>query len=185
MSKRFFKGIVSAVLALSMILPMGGFTANAETNNSVDEILQETIQARAEQLYEESLKNQASKMEAGKLDQAAEQGNVRVIVEFKTTPNRVSMHKTGTSTLSKIKSEQSAFMKKALLMKEPPVVANRRLRVYYATQIGIKPPTFVLFVNDDSLLHFSYMRYLENQLRASFDFEGTGIKMEYRERKDR
>ena len=76
-------------------------------------------------------------------------------------------------------------LSKALLMKEPPVVANRRLRVYYATQIGIKPPTFVLFVNDDSLLHFSYMRYLENQLRASFDFEGTGIKMEYRERKDR
>ena len=112
MSKRFFKGIVSAVLALSMILPMGGFTANAETNNSVDEILQETIQARAEQLYEESLKNQARKMEAGKLDQAAEPENVRVIVEFKTTPNRVSMHKTGTSTLSKIKSEQSAFMKK-------------------------------------------------------------------------
>lgn len=73
---------------------------------------------------------------------------------------------------------------KALLMKEPPVVANRRLKVYYCTQIGTKPPTFVFFVNDASLIHFSYMRYLENQLRQSFDFEGTGIKMEFRERKD-
>lgn len=75
-------------------------------------------------------------------------------------------------------------LSKALLMKEPPVRANRRLRVYYATQTGVKPPTFVLFVNDQSLLHFSYMRYLENQLRASFDFEGTGIKLEFRERKE-
>ncbi len=75
-------------------------------------------------------------------------------------------------------------LSKALLMKEPPVVANRRLKVYYATQTGIKPPTFILFVNDASLIHFSYGRYLENQLRASFDFEGTGIKMEYRERKE-
>lgn len=73
---------------------------------------------------------------------------------------------------------------KALLMKEPPVVANRRLKVYYVTQTGVKPPTFVFFVNDSALLHFSYMRYLENQLRASFDFEGTGIKMEFREKKE-
>lgn len=73
---------------------------------------------------------------------------------------------------------------RALLMKEPPVVANRRLKVFYATQTGIKPPTFIFFVNSPDLLHFSYMRYLENQLRQSFDFEGTGIKMEFRERKD-
>ncbi|MPN14260.1 GTPase Der [bioreactor metagenome] len=73
---------------------------------------------------------------------------------------------------------------KALLMKEPPVVSNRRLKVYYVTQTGVRPPTFIFFVNDPALLHFSYMRYLENQLRASFDFEGTGIKMEFRERKE-
>ncbi len=73
---------------------------------------------------------------------------------------------------------------RALLMKEPPVVANRRLKVFYATQTGVKPPTFIFFVNSPDLLHFSYMRYLENQLRQSFDFEGTGIKMEFRERKD-
>lgn len=73
---------------------------------------------------------------------------------------------------------------KALLMKEPPVVANKRLKVYYVTQTGVKPPTFVFFVNNPSLLHFSYQRYLENQLRSSFDFTGTGIKMEFRERKE-
>lgn len=73
---------------------------------------------------------------------------------------------------------------KALLMKEPPVVANKRLKVFYVTQTGVRPPTFIFFVNDPALLHFSYMRYLENQLRASFDYEGTGIKMEFRERKE-
>lgn len=73
---------------------------------------------------------------------------------------------------------------KALMMNEPPIVANRRLKIYYCTQTGVKPPTFVFFVNDTSLLHFSYQRYLENQLRASFNFDGTGIKMEFRERKE-
>ncbi|MFB0919161.1 MAG: ribosome biogenesis GTPase Der [Clostridiaceae bacterium] len=73
---------------------------------------------------------------------------------------------------------------KALMMTEPPVVANKRLKIYYCTQTGTKPPTFIFFVNDPSLVHFSYQRYLENQLRASFNFEGTGIKMEFRERKE-
>ena len=75
-------------------------------------------------------------------------------------------------------------LSKALLMKEPPMVSNRRLRVYYATQTGVRPPTFIFFVNDSALMHFSYLRYLENQLRKSFDFEGTGIKIELRERKE-
>ncbi len=72
---------------------------------------------------------------------------------------------------------------KAVLMKEPPVVGLNRLKIYYVTQTGTKPPTFVFFVNDPQTLHFSYERYLENQLRSSFDFKGTGIKMEFRERK--
>lgn len=74
---------------------------------------------------------------------------------------------------------------KAILMKEPPVVALKRLKVYYATQVATKPPKFVFFVNDVSARHFSYERYLENQLRESFDFKGTGIEIEYRERKDK
>ncbi|WP_461612202.1 ribosome biogenesis GTPase Der [Clostridium sp. Marseille-QA1073] len=73
---------------------------------------------------------------------------------------------------------------KAVLMKEPPVVALKRLKIFYVTQVGTKPPTFIFFVNDPSLLHFSYERYLENQLRESFDFKGTGIKLIFRERKE-
>ena len=73
---------------------------------------------------------------------------------------------------------------KAILMKEPPVVALKRLKVYYATQVATKPPKFVFFVNDKNSRHFSYERYLENQLRDSFDFSGTGIQIEYRERKE-
>lgn len=66
---------------------------------------------------------------------------------------------------------------RAVLMKEPPIVALRRLKIFYVTQVGTKPPTFIFFVNDPNLLHFSYERYLENQLRESFDFKGTGIKL--------
>jgi len=73
---------------------------------------------------------------------------------------------------------------KAVLMNEPPVVALRRLKIYYVTQVDIKPPTFIFFVNDPALLHFSYERYLENKLRESFDFKGTGIKTIFRKRKE-
>ena len=74
---------------------------------------------------------------------------------------------------------------KAILMKEPPIVALKRLKIYYATQVAAKPPKFVFFINDSSARHFSYERYLENQIRDSFDFKGTGIEIEYRERKDK
>ncbi len=74
---------------------------------------------------------------------------------------------------------------KAVLMKEPPIVALKRLKIFYATQVAVKPPKFVFFVNDLQARHFSYQRYLENQIRDSFDFKGTGIEIEYRERKDK
>ncbi|MGK0466870.1 GTP-binding protein, partial [Clostridium sp.] len=73
---------------------------------------------------------------------------------------------------------------KAVLMQEPPTVANKRLKIYYVTQVDSKPPTFVFFVNNSNLLHFSYQRYLENQLRNSFEFNGTGIRLIFRERKE-
>lgn len=73
---------------------------------------------------------------------------------------------------------------RAVLMKEPPIVALKRLKIFYVTQVDTKPPTFIFFVNDPNLLHFSYQRYLENQLRESFDFKGTGIKLIFRERKE-
>ena len=73
---------------------------------------------------------------------------------------------------------------KAVLMKEPPIVGLKRLKIYYATQVASKPPKFVFFVNDSNAKHFSYERYIENQLRDSFDFSGTGLQIEYRERKE-
>ncbi|AWZ48733.1 ribosome biogenesis GTPase Der [Hathewaya limosa] len=74
---------------------------------------------------------------------------------------------------------------RALMMKEPPVICGRRLKIFYVTQVGVKPPTFVFFVNNPELVHFSYRRYLENQLRDGFDFKGTGIKFIFRERNDK
>ncbi len=73
---------------------------------------------------------------------------------------------------------------KAVLMNEPPTVALKRLKIFYVTQVDSKPPTFVFFVNNANLLHFSYQRYLENQLRNAFEFNGTGIKLIFRERKE-
>ena len=74
---------------------------------------------------------------------------------------------------------------KAVLMKEPPIVGLKRMKIYYATQVANRPPKFIFFINDNNARHFSYERYLENQIRDSFDFKGTGIQIEYRERKDK
>jgi GTP-binding protein len=73
---------------------------------------------------------------------------------------------------------------KAVLMKEPPVVGLKRLKIYYVTQADVRPPLFIFFVNDTKTLHFSYERYLANQLRENFDFKGTSIKLQFRERKE-
>ncbi|MFA7572987.1 MAG: ribosome biogenesis GTPase Der, partial [Lutispora sp.] len=65
----------------------------------------------------------------------------------------------------------------AVLMNQPAVSGGRRLNVLYGTQVSVKPPTFAIFVNDPELLHFSYERYLENQIRKSFGFQGTPIRL--------
>lgn len=70
-----------------------------------------------------------------------------------------------------------------VVMKEPPSQNGRRLKIYYGSQTGIQPPTFVIFVNDSSLMHFSYKRYLENQINTTFDFEGTPFKLIIRDKK--
>ena len=70
----------------------------------------------------------------------------------------------------------------AIAMVQPPSDKGKRLKIYYATQAAVKPPTFVLFVNNAELAHYSYIRYLENQLRAKFGFEGTPIKFIIREK---
>lgn len=71
----------------------------------------------------------------------------------------------------------------ALAANPTPTSNGRRLRVYYATQVAVAPPTFVIFMNDPALMHFSYARYLENQIRAAFDFTGTPIRLIKRQRK--
>ena len=68
---------------------------------------------------------------------------------------------------------------------QPPTDKGRRLKIYYMTQIGIKPPHFVCFCNDAKLFHFSYQRYLENQIRATFGLEGTPIKLTIRQKSDK
>ena len=65
---------------------------------------------------------------------------------------------------------------------QPPTDKGRRLKVYYMTQVGIKPPHFVCFCNDARLFHFSYQRYLENQIRSTFGLEGTPVRLTVRER---
>lgn len=73
---------------------------------------------------------------------------------------------------------------KATAMQQPPQDKGKRLKIFYANQVSVKPPTFVFFVNDETLFHFSYRRYLENQLRENFDFSGTPISLIARNKKD-
>ena len=74
------------------------------------------------------------------------------------------------------------IMTEAVAMQQPPS-KGKRLKIYYMTQVAVKPPTFVIFVNDKELMHFSYTRYLENQIRNAFGFKGTSLKFLVRERK--
>jgi len=73
-------------------------------------------------------------------------------------------------------------MTEAVALQQPPSDKGRRLKLFYMTQVAVKPPTFVIFVNDKELMHFSYTRYIENQIRASFGFAGTPLKFIIRER---
>lgn len=75
------------------------------------------------------------------------------------------------------------IMTEATAMQQPPSDKGKRLKIYYMTQVAVKPPTFVIFVNDKELMHFSYTRYLENQIRNAFGFKGTSLKFLVRERK--
>ena len=76
------------------------------------------------------------------------------------------------------------IMAQAVAMKQPPSDKGKRLKLYYITQVSVRPPTFVIFVNNRELMHFSYTRYIENQIRETFGFIGTPLKIIIRERKD-
>ena len=76
------------------------------------------------------------------------------------------------------------IMAEAVAMQQPPSDKGKRLKLYYITQVSVKPPTFVIFVNDKELMHFSYTRYIENKIRDAFGFRGTPLKFIIRERKE-
>ena len=82
----------------------------------------------------------------------------------------------GTGVLNEIMTE-------AVALQQPPTDKGKRLKLFYITQVAVKPPTFVIFVNDKELMHFSYTRYLENKIREAFGFRGTALKFLIRERK--
>ncbi len=84
----------------------------------------------------------------------------------------------GTGVLNEIMAE-------AVAMQQPPSDKGKRLKLYYITQVSVKPPTFVIFVNDKELMHFSYTRYIENQIRDTFGFKGTPLRFIIRERKEK
>ena len=87
-------------------------------------------------------------------------------------------HRVSTGVLNDVIGE-------AVLLNQPPSDKGKRLKIYYATQVGVKPPTFTIFVNNMELFHFSYQRYLENRIRESFGFEGTPIIFKKREKGER
>ncbi|MBO5093707.1 MAG: ribosome biogenesis GTPase Der [Lachnospiraceae bacterium] len=76
------------------------------------------------------------------------------------------------------------IMTEAVALQQPPSDKGKRLKLYYMTQVSVKPPTFVIFVNDKELMHFSYTRYIENKIREAFGFRGTPLRFIIRERKD-
>ena len=77
------------------------------------------------------------------------------------------------------------ILAEAVAMKQPPSDKGKRLKLYYMTQVSVKPPTFVVYINDRQLMHFSYTRYIENQIRNTFGFRGTPIHIIARERKEK
>lgn len=76
------------------------------------------------------------------------------------------------------------ILAEAVALQQPPSDKGRRLKIYYMTQVSVKPPTFVIFVNDKKLMHFSYTRYIENKIREAFGFAGTPLKFIVREKKN-
>lgn len=100
------------------------------------------------------------------------------IMETVETVYEHSNHRITTSMLNEILSN-------AVSVNEPPMKSGRRCKIYYMTQASVAPPTFVVFVNDKDLMHFSYLRYLENSIRNAVDFSGTPIRIILRSKSDK
>ncbi len=101
---------------------------------------------------------------------------VQKVLECARRSYEQSIRRITTGTLNDVVNE-------AIAMTEPPAMSGKRLKIYYATQVSIQPPTFVIFVNDEKLVHFSYKRYMENYFRKTFGFEGTPMRLYFRNRR--
>ena len=99
------------------------------------------------------------------------------MMELIQTVNENHALRIQTGVLNEIITEATA-------LQQPPSDKGKRLKIFYTTQVSVKPPTFVIFVNDRELMHFSYVRYLENKIREAFGFKGTSLKFIIRERKE-
>ena len=130
--------------------------------------------------FTEEIRNKLSYMPYAELLFISAQTGQRLPKLFETIDAVIENHslRIATGVLNEIMSE-------AVAMQQPPSDKGKRLKLYYITQVSVKPPTFVIFVNDKELMHFSYTRYIENRIRESFGFRGTLLKFIIRERKEK
>lgn len=130
--------------------------------------------------FTEEIRNKLSYMPYAELLFISAQTGQRLPKLFETIDAVIENHslRIATGVLNEIMSE-------AVAMQQPPSDKGKRLKLYYITQVSVKPPTFVIFVNDKELMHFSYIRYIENRIRESFGFRGTPLKFIIRERKEK
>lgn len=130
--------------------------------------------------FTEEIRNKLSYMPYAELLFISAQTGQRLPKLFETIDAVIENHslRIATGVLNEIMSE-------AVAMQQPPSDKGKRLKLYYITQVSVKPPTFVIFVNDKELMHFSYTRYIENRIKESFGFRGTPLKFIIRERKEK
>lgn len=130
--------------------------------------------------FTEEIRNKLSYMPYAELLFISARTGQRLPKLFETIDAVIENHslRIATGVLNEIMSE-------AVAMQQPPSDKGKRLKLYYITQVSVKPPTFVIFVNDKELMHFSYTRYIENRIRESFGFRGTPLKFIIRERKEK
>ena len=130
--------------------------------------------------FTEEIRNKLSYMPYAELLFISAQTGQRLPKLFETIDAVIENHslRIATGVLNEIMSE-------AVARQQPPSDKGKRLKLYYITQVSVKPPTFVIFVNDKELMHFSYTRYIENRIRESFGFRGTPLKFIIRERKEK
>ena len=129
--------------------------------------------------FTENVRNVLSFMQYAEIIFISAKTGQRINKLFETIDAVYENHnmRVGTGVLNEI-------MTKAVAMQQPPTDKGKRLKLFYITQASVKPPTFVIFVNDKQLMHFSYTRYIENQIRETFGFKGTPLHFIIRERKE-